>query len=157
MGIETRQAVIALADGQNRVYVVPGGVRFQAQETQNVRHVYKCPVMWLHLTHIAILWERWRKPPRTYWKLYPSMPTSLLYAVICASWGDWGAAVAAAKTAKNTRSCEGKSKNYLLYRVAMPLLPDRADGSEKVSFTTFSSKNKHFWKGICKLNVENIK
>ena len=66
------------------------------------------------------------------------MPTSLLYAVICASWGDWGAAVAAAKTAKNTRSCEGKSKSYLMYRVAIQLLLDRADGSKNVSFTTFS-------------------
>jgi hypothetical protein len=69
------------------------------------------------------------------------MPTSLLYAVICASWGDWGAAVAAAKTTMNTRSCKGKSKSYLLYRVAIQLLPDRADGSENVSFTFLERVN----------------
>lgn len=39
LGIEARQAVIALVDGQSRVYVVPGGVDFQALERQNVRHV----------------------------------------------------------------------------------------------------------------------
>ena len=54
LGIEARQAVISLSDGQNRVYVLHGGVGFQAQETQNIRQVYKLPVTWLHLTLIAI-------------------------------------------------------------------------------------------------------